>query len=702
MAERRFLSRTGETVFLASAWTLPLLVLPGFLMDATELPKMAALALSTILLFGTALSRLLIAREAPFPATPLALPLLALLLSAALSLPGTRAPGPGTHALLYLGAMLTSSLMAASLPSRERLLRALLAASAVVALYGIGQFAGFEPLDWMSHFRPRIFSTFGNPVFLGGFLAAVFPFAFARWLWTRTEEEKDLLTLLLAGLGVALYLTWTRSSWVAVTVSTALQVGLLAATPAGRRVLYANRTWLLTLALLGGIGGAILATPRVLGRSPVPVADRLRDATDLRGFSVNFRLVTSEVALRTAFAHPILGAGVGSFCAWYPLERLRTKAARIVPGRWFASQEAYVHNDHLQFLAEQGVIGLGIWIWMFATAFCWAWSRHRRESELSIPPPEPLPPIAPAAPGDSPESPIGPPVAGGDGFPLGTIGCLAAFATDAMFNFPLHIVPTSWAFFVMPALLAVEQVSPWKPVHPVDPAGRRRLVLAGTLLAALALASAWPLYTSIRSDRDMSNGLGQYDSNNYEMAEMYFGFGTRDAPLDRFMHFRRAACLIKSGRFEYRGESLDAALREAQTAIALGYREENVFKTLGDIYGKKNMFTQAIRAIETAHAINPQREDIMNDLSYYIAERGTDPERAVALAREAVARVKTDPTFNDTLGYALLKAGRPHEAIKPLETALRSLPASNPNPAAQIARREILQHLAMAREGRKP
>jgi len=272
----------NELVLVATAWALPLLVLPGLLADAAELPKLAALAIATALLVGIAISRLFVARERAFPSSPLVPPVIALYLSSAVSLIGSAAPGPGYYAFLYLSAMVVAWAMAASLPSRHRLIQAMLASAGIVALYALGQFVGFEPLSWNSHFKPRVFSTLGNPVFLGGFLTAMFPIAFARWLAVESEEEKDLLPPLLAVLGPALSLPWPRGSWLAVSVSTAVQLAVLAASAGGRTTLNRNRAWLVTLGVLALIAGIILASPRVLGKNPVPFGDRVRDAFNPR------------------------------------------------------------------------------------------------------------------------------------------------------------------------------------------------------------------------------------------------------------------------------------------------------------------------------------------------------------------------------------------------------------------------------------
>ena len=697
-----FLSRINELVLVATAWVLPLLVLPGLLADAAELPKLVALALSTAILAGLALARVLVVRERAFPSSPLALPVAALLISSAVSLIGSRAPGPGYYAFLYLSAMVAAWAMAASLPSRRRLTQAILASAGIVALYALGQFVGFEPLAWESHFKPRVFSTLGNPVFLGGFLAATFPLAFARWLAVESEEEKDLLTLLLAVLGTALYLTWTRGSWLAVSISTTVQLAVLALSSGGRATLGRNRSWLVTLGVLGLIAGIILASPRVLGKNPVPFGDRVRDALNPHSYSVRFRVGTSEVAWRMAFAHPVTGAGLGSFGAWYPLERLKTRAAR---GGWLASQEFYAHDDHLQFLGELGVGGFGIWLWLLVCAGRWAWHRQREEVvEEALPSPEASPSTNAQGSGQEgqiagqPELSAAKHTEGSEGFALGALGVIAAVAVDALFNFPLHIAPTIWVFFTVLGLLAVE---PTGLAGPALAPGRTRLIASYAVIAACITAVSWQGIKHIRADMAMREAEGYYGGNNHEMAEVYFGQGTELTPMNRIFHFRRSVTLLRVGAWEWRGESLDRALYHAKRAIALGLQEENAWKQLSDVYGRKEMIPRAISALETAHAINAKREDISNNLSYYLALRGERLDYAVELARDAVSRAPADPTYNDTLGYVLIRSGRYAQALAPLRIALKALPASSRSQAVRSARAEVLTHLDAAMN-RKP
>ena len=697
MARPAFLSRLNEGILVATAWIIPLLVLPGLLADAAELPKLTALALSTSLLLGIAFARLFVMRERAFPASPLTIPVLALLLFSAVSLIGSRAPGAGYYAFLYLSAMVVTWALASSLPSRHRLIQAMLAAAGIVALYGVGQFVGFEPLSWNSHFKPRIFSSLGNPVFLGGFLAAMFPVAFARWIAVDSEEEKDLLTLLLVVLGAALYLTWTRGSWLAVSISTIVQLAALATSSGGRSLLRRNRTWLVTLGILALIGGIILASPRVLGKNPVPFADRIRDAVNPHSYSVRFRMGTSEVAWRMAFNHPIIGSGLGSFGAWYPLERLKTRAAR---SGWLASQEVYTHNDHLQFLAELGIGGLGIWIWLLLCAGRWAWWKQRGEVAMETTPrqeageqgqPERN---SDGAEGRAELGEAGPERAWRvEGFALGALGVVVAVGVDATFNFPLHISPTTWVFFVILGLLTVPITAPEFPAINPD---RRQLAASSTLITICVALMLFQITRHIQADRAMGEGESYYNGNNHEMADVFFAEGAELTPMNRMLHFRRSVTLLRVGAWEWRGESQDRALFHAKRAIDLGLQEENAWKSLGDIYGRKEMIPRAISALEIAHRINSQREDISNNLSYYLALRGERLDYAVELARDAVSRAPLDPTYNDTLGYVLIRSGRYAQAIAPLRIALKSLPANSTNQAVQSARAEVLVHLDSA------
>jgi tetratricopeptide (TPR) repeat protein len=219
------------------------------------------------------------------------------------------------------------------------------------------------------------------------------------------------------------------------------------------------------------------------------------------------------------------------------------------------------------------------------------------------------------------------------------------------------------------------------------------------LVAIFGLASLRPIWNAVYADRMLLEGDREVGYNNYEMAYAYYGWGLEHAPLNRFLTFRYSVAATQAGRFDWTGRTTDEAMHYAQRALALGYHDENVYKQISLLFERKAALRRAIAPLEIAHALHPLREDVSNNLAYYLAECGLRMDEAVELAKDAVRRAPADPTYLDTLGYVYLKAGRFREAVAPLEAALKSLPA-NGDPRILAARQEVLDHLALARKGR--
>jgi O-antigen ligase len=634
-------------------------VAPGLLNDAAELPKLVALALSTTLLASAGIGRLALLRAPCHGEWPLKAPLAALGAVALLSMANTAAPVWSLYALLFLVSMLVAAFTASLLPSPARVANAMMASAGVVALYGLGQYVGFEFLPWAPHFKPRIFSTTGNPVFLGGFISAVFPLVLARWFEAEREETKDLLTLLLAALGLAAFLTWTRTSWAAIAAGSAVQVAMLASTPRGRGVISRNKGWLAAAVLLAIVAVAVINSTRMLGTPGVPVADRLKDAFNPGGYSFRFRMVTSESALRIARMHPVLGAGIGSYPVHYPGVRLLTRAARTEKTYNYASQEAYAHNDHLQVLAELGIVGLGAWIWLIVCALRLARARERA----------------------------------GDWLGLGVAGMVTAFAVEGAGNFPLHIAPNTWVFFAALGLLGAGTATAPEPAST-----RSRRNLAWALVAVCALAAIRPCWNRLMADRFLKEGDTQVSYNNYEMAEAYYGEGVLRDPGNKFLNFRYSVALFKVARYDWRGQYLDRALDHARRALALGYEDENVYKHIADMQEAKGAIRKTIAPLDTAYALQPNWLDVSNNLSYMLAQSGTRLDEAVALAEKAVRGSPNNSGYMDTLGWAYFCSGQAARAEEWVVKSLRLLPNDQ---RLLGARAEITAHLEAIRKARR-
>ena len=71
----------------------------------------------------------------------------------------------------------------------------------------------------------------------------------------------------------------------------------------------------------------------------------------------------------------------------------------------------------------------------------------------------------------------------------------------------------------------------------------------------------------------------------------------------------------------------------------------------------------ASEALERAIALDPERADAANALSWLLLDQGRDPERALRLAERAVRATRVNADFLDTLARALRAAGDCEQAL---------------------------------------
>jgi O-antigen ligase len=218
------------------------------------------------------------------------------------------------------------------------------AAPAVVdAVLAVGQ-----RLHWWSLFkfsdavppRERITALIGNPNEVGACLAISVSAAAAFSIVTRKPIAAAFFILLTA----AVFASDALTSMIAITVSTLVMVWLMP-----RRVVIASTTALLMTCVV-----AFATLPPL--RSRVAIMTRAVRTRD-------YDLLTSHRAIVFASAwmmfreHPFLGAGPGTFKFHYLPYRLRTEMLHPSYYLKFVQNVGEVHNDHLQVLSEEGVLG---------------------------------------------------------------------------------------------------------------------------------------------------------------------------------------------------------------------------------------------------------------------------------------------------------------------------------------------------------
>jgi len=149
----------------------------------------------------------------------------------------------------------------------NRLLTTMVLVSFPIAMYGLVQHFGLDPLPWGGNVSRRVASNMGNAIFVAAFLIMVLPLTLSRLLenWTKavggfTVRDGILgvvaFVLLVGALltGMLLHVTqdtlWLR--WAALVVGIALQIPIYLLAPAERRPKVLTISLPLTFAFLVG------------------------------------------------------------------------------------------------------------------------------------------------------------------------------------------------------------------------------------------------------------------------------------------------------------------------------------------------------------------------------------------------------------------------------------------------------------------
>lgn len=368
---------------------LTMLLIPVFFIiytrDQFELPKLTILRITTSLMLGLWGIRLLVGGKWVFRRTPLDLPILIwagyqvfttiFSVSSHVSFMGEYENFRGlltviNYALLYFIAVNFIRTRA----QIDRLLLVIFIAGLLVTSYGIAQFFGIDFIKWNPNsIAPgRYFSTLGNPNFLAAFLAMVMPLTIVFFIETKSIFRRCLLFVSFITMFWALLGTNSRGGLLGLLVALAILIGFVLirlihnwAKDATRQhrplpvvlrdFISQHKPWLALIALVLIIIITISAT---FGRNHlVRMTDSIVHAKEAITRS---RLYIWGPALKMIGDYPFFGTGLDTFKTVFP--RYAPREFAQVDGANVSSRTA--HNEVLQVLACQGVVGFIIVTWL--------------------------------------------------------------------------------------------------------------------------------------------------------------------------------------------------------------------------------------------------------------------------------------------------------------------------------------------------
>lgn len=369
---------------------LTILLIPIFFIiytrDQFELPKLTILRMLTSLMLGLWGTRIIASGQWTFRKTPLDIPILVWLayqvittvfsVSRSVSFLGEYENFRGlltvmNYAILYFIA--TNFIRTRT--HIDRLLFVIFIAGLIITFYGIAQFFRIDFIQWNPNsIAPgRYFSTLGNPNFLAAFLAMVMPLTVIFFIETKSIFRKVLLFFSFIIMFWALMGTDSRGGLLGLVTALLLlaafgitrifynlkqkaqKENLLFINQLFRREMVKHKLWLLLISSLLVILIAISAT---FGKNHIMrVTDSIIHAKEAITRS---RLYIWKPAIRIIKDYPIMGTGLDTFKTVFP--RYATPEFARVDGANVSSRTA--HNEILQVLACQGIIGLIIVTWL--------------------------------------------------------------------------------------------------------------------------------------------------------------------------------------------------------------------------------------------------------------------------------------------------------------------------------------------------
>ncbi|MEI6327259.1 MAG: O-antigen ligase family protein [Candidatus Roizmanbacteria bacterium] len=218
---------------------------------------------------------------------------------------------------------------------------------------------------WTDDFRPRerMFSTLGQPNWLGTYFAVLVFVAYGIGQQVKTNWKKYIMYGLSLSLAVGLWCTGSRSAQLGLVCGIGIYIAKYLSHAVSKKMFVG--IWTVVLIVAVGIGAWYAQSLLTVTAGTIT-------------HSGSIRLIVWEGAVKLFARYPLFGTGPETFAYTYPL----TRPARhnLTTEKDFVYNKA--HNEFLNILATSGIVGiagyLALMIWSIRTAYL-----HRRYSTIA-------------------------------------------------------------------------------------------------------------------------------------------------------------------------------------------------------------------------------------------------------------------------------------------------------------------------------
>jgi O-antigen ligase len=263
-------------------------------------------------------------------------------------------------ALTVLYAILFFILLTSAIQNRDqidRLITSLMIGSIPTSIYGLVQYFGMDPFEWITGSISEVHSTLGYSLYFGAYLAVIIPFTFSRII-TGYRNKAVLNWIYLAVLLLqifTLFTTLARGAWLGFMTGCVLLLLLLLYRWRKKRLAIIVGAFILLggiLFLFSNTGWLLPAAGSTTGLSSTQVAEA----------RVNSNLERLEIwryTLPVITRRSLLGYGpetfLTAFWSYYPIE---TNPQLRALNPWDP------HNLFLYHLTAVGILGTAAFLWL--------------------------------------------------------------------------------------------------------------------------------------------------------------------------------------------------------------------------------------------------------------------------------------------------------------------------------------------------
>lgn len=352
---------------------LPLVFQP-FLSDPFALPKATVLRIVTLFLLAVWLMKVLREGKIGWQKTPLNLPIIIFLFICGLSTLFSVSPRLslwGMHGFYFEGFLsflcygIIYFVAVNYVTDKRKILKTLLIASVIVSVYALVQAAGITFFVWRgTQPYPRVWSTLGNPNFLGPYLIMVIPIYLIFLIKAESTKKKLLYSLFTLLSVLALIFTYSRAAWLGMAVGLSVFTLMV-----DKKQLKANSFFIIGIIvasiILASIYPRLYLHPEERATTVKPIMERAVSTVDFKEPGITARLSAWETTIKMTVKRPILGFGPDTLGVSF--RRFMSRDYENLAGRFRTA--GYAHNEFLQYGATMGVVGLAVYLFLLFTFF---------------------------------------------------------------------------------------------------------------------------------------------------------------------------------------------------------------------------------------------------------------------------------------------------------------------------------------------